>query len=673
MPTKKTITEVEQFFRRASLRLLTKTYKNSKSRLRYRCEKCGQQAATTFNAVQQGHFCNSCGPKEAARKSRDSIASVRQRFADRNLVLLSDNYQGAFHKLPYKCLICGYEGVIAPNKVPIRGCKRCGIQRRGQSRKLTAASLDELLAAKKLRHRDSNYENCLELIELDCVVCGHRFAESPARIKAYAHPCPKCRQSARKEYSHSRKRTLEEAVSAFSAVGLQLLASEYRGNLVAMPYRCPDCGYLGRKSFNSVSSKKTGCWHCGAAKAGIQNRLQQSDIDRIARNANVTFLRQPTRANERVAVRFNTCGHEGQEKSPEQLKLPRSGCSVCSGKLRKTKNDYISLAKKHGGQLVEMAVNVATPSCWRCRIGHVFPRSYSSIVAGGNSSFCSVCSTKGFAEMRCQAILEDLFSKHFQKGTLPGARGTKGKLIQIDMINIELRLAVEHHGVQHFKPIEYWGGEQALARQQERDQILRDACNSAGIVLLEVRQLGQVTSLEDFRKMVALACNQAKPPILLPSSFWKVDLEKITYGSAASDYWRRAVEAAARLGFISVSKVYSGAINDHDWICSRGHFFHRAPRQILFGRTKDCPECYRLRREKPVLLSDGRSFANETLAAVALGVRKTSVNHAVRKKGTVKGHRAWHIAQSQFAEFVENPSASLFLVAEFQRADVPAK
>ena len=661
MAAKKTINDAKVLFRKAGLRLLSNRYQGSKFPMDYRCLKCGREDATTFNAVQQGHACNSCGPMEAACKRRDSLASVRERFAMRDLVLLSEAYQGTFVEMPYRCLTCGHVGKIVPNKVPKRGCQKCGNMRKGQFGKMTDDSLEKLLATKNLKRRDFAYTNCFEPIGVECNGCGKHFSETPARITAYKYPCPECRRRAKRQHSQSLKKTRQEAVSAFLAVGLDLLATQYSGNSVAMPYRCRTCGYKGRKNYNEVSSKARGCKRCGLARAGIKNRLQPSEINRIAREAGVTFLKQPTRADERVPVRFDQCGHEAQEKSPEQLKRLGSGCSVCSGKLRKTEADYIALATKHGGKLVWMAANAGSPSLWRCGVGgvgHLFPRPYSSIVQGGESSFCTVC-TSSFAEMQCQAILQMLFGETFPKRTLPGVRGIKGKLLQIDMFNERLRLAVEHHGVQHFKAIEFWGGGPALAYQQQRDQILRDACARAGITLVEVRQLGELTSPEDFRKMVALACGQAKPPIPLPLSFWEVDLEKVSFGSASADYWTRTIEAAARLGFTCLSTVYAGAIVDHDWICSHSHPFRRAPRQILYGRNKNCPECYRLCREKPVLLSDGRSFGNETVAAAALETRKSSVNSAVRRGQIIAGLRAWRISQAQFSEFSEDRTAAL--------------
>lgn len=48
------------------------------------------------------------------------------------------------------------------------------------------------------------------------------------------------------------------------------------------------------------------------------------------------------------------------------------------------------------------------------------------------------------------------------------------------------KVAVEYQGAQHSQPVEYFGGEDAFARQQERDERKRRACAENGIRLIEV-------------------------------------------------------------------------------------------------------------------------------------------------------------------------------------------
>ena len=50
----------------------------------------------------------------------------------------------------------------------------------------------------------------------------------------------------------------------------------------------------------------------------------------------------------------------------------------------------------------------------------------------------------------------------------------------------ELNVAIEYHGIQHFKSVDFFGGNEALQANQERDQRKRELCHKNGVYLIEV-------------------------------------------------------------------------------------------------------------------------------------------------------------------------------------------
>jgi hypothetical protein len=52
--------------------------------------------------------------------------------------------------------------------------------------------------------------------------------------------------------------------------------------------------------------------------------------------------------------------------------------------------------------------------------------------------------------------------------------------------NDELFCLIEYHGIQHFFPVKFFGGEEALKQTQKRDQIKRNYCSKNNIPLLEI-------------------------------------------------------------------------------------------------------------------------------------------------------------------------------------------
>jgi hypothetical protein len=56
--------------------------------------------------------------------------------------------------------------------------------------------------------------------------------------------------------------------------------------------------------------------------------------------------------------------------------------------------------------------------------------------------------------------------------------------LEIDVFLPERKLAVEYQGIQHYKPIEHWGGDKALKNLQERDARKRKLCDANGFILV---------------------------------------------------------------------------------------------------------------------------------------------------------------------------------------------
>ena len=59
--------------------------------------------------------------------------------------------------------------------------------------------------------------------------------------------------------------------------------------------------------------------------------------------------------------------------------------------------------------------------------------------------------------------------------------------LEFDIFIKEFNLAIEYQGIQHFQPVEHWGGEEALNRQIDRDKKKKEICEKEGIPLLYFR------------------------------------------------------------------------------------------------------------------------------------------------------------------------------------------
>ena len=56
--------------------------------------------------------------------------------------------------------------------------------------------------------------------------------------------------------------------------------------------------------------------------------------------------------------------------------------------------------------------------------------------------------------------------------------------LELDVYLPDMALAFEYQGIQHFVPIEIWGGEEKLRVQQKNDKRKYELCSERGIKLL---------------------------------------------------------------------------------------------------------------------------------------------------------------------------------------------
>ncbi len=118
-------------------------------------------------------------------------------------------------------------------------------------------------------------------------------------------------------------------------------------------------------------------------------------------------------------------------------------------------------------------------------------------------TYCPICSDPRFltdeeleaqrveewfkSEGELRKILKSLFKRDF-----PNVRPSwlvspdTGARLELDCYCEDLSLAFEYQGAQHYKPIEFFGGEDRFLKQKERDDYKRSICKQHGITLIEV-------------------------------------------------------------------------------------------------------------------------------------------------------------------------------------------
>jgi hypothetical protein len=122
---------------------------------------------------------------------------------------------------------------------------------------------------------------------------------------------------------------------------------------------------------------------------------------------------------------------------------------------------------------------------WDENCGHE-PFEQSVCARTGKGSGCPICDASHGEELIAKLLKQKGIS--FKQEWKPDGLKHKNQL-SIDfviMFKENMIAAIEFQGIQHYKAVNFFGGEEALAENQIRDQIKRDWCRENNIPLLEV-------------------------------------------------------------------------------------------------------------------------------------------------------------------------------------------
>lgn len=237
----------------------------------------------------------------------------------------------------------------------------------------------------------------------------------------------------------SRKRTLEEIKEIVSKQDIIIVSTEYVNNGTPLDFICnkhKDKG-IQSKSWGNMQSKKAICTYCH---------------------------REP-----REHLWYNKKPHE---------KFVQQVYEVHLGK-------YTVLSP------YEKALSKVTVQCNKCK--NIFEIRADHLLAGHGCSKCN--------KSRGESLIEYVLKKHnvnyISQYRFNDCIGIKKKM-PFDFYIPEMNMCIEYDGIQHFEPVEAFGGEEALILQKTKDAKKNDYCKQKNIKLLRI----PYTQIENIEKIL---------------------------------------------------------------------------------------------------------------------------------------------------------------------------
>lgn len=185
-------------------------------------------------------------------------------------------------------------------------------------------------------------------------------------------------------------------------------------------------------------------------------------------------------AKTRVRVRHNSCG-EVNTMFPTSI-LSGKKCFKCFGSHRKSHSKYIKDVYTKYGHLIRIkseyisARNAVEVECLLC--GHTRSATAQNILNGDGCPTCH--ESKG--ERRIRGFLEHIGVPFTPQKHLMNC----GKTNPLKFDFFTSGVAIEYDGIQHYKPVEIFGGEVRFKKQKKLDVIKDKYCVDNGIPLIRI-------------------------------------------------------------------------------------------------------------------------------------------------------------------------------------------
>ena len=308
-----------------------------------------------------------------------------------------------------------------------------------------------------------------------CKIDGNEWNPYPTNILR-GSGCPLCgKKSAYRKRSKTNDQYIQEVAKTNQDIEV---IGVYQNIDTPILHKCVIDKYEWLASPYNIL-KGHGCPMCAMVKKPTTEEFIRK-LESI--NSNIDIIGNYVNNNTGILCR---CKSDGYIWSPTPSNLlSGKGCPVCGGVKKRTADEYVYEVSMINPNLEVLGqyVNAVTPILHRCKIDKNEWLAQPNHILSGHG--CPVCS-HSMGEKAITKYLEDnkiLFAPQY---TFDDCKNKKK--LPFDFYLLEYNMCIEYDGLQHFEPIEFFGGEDGFKKRQYNDSIKTAYCKSNGIQLLRIR------------------------------------------------------------------------------------------------------------------------------------------------------------------------------------------
>lgn len=282
----------------------------------------------------------------------------------------------------------------------------------------------------------------------------------------------------------SRKKTHEEYVSELAVINPSIeVIDRYMGARIPILHKCLIDGNQW-KATPTNTLRGHGCPIC----AGNIQKTHEQYVNEV-HNINPQIDVVETYVNALTPIKHK-CKIDGYEWNPFPITILRGGgCPLCgiksSASLRsKTHEQYVIDCNliNPNIEVIGVYINCETPILHKCKIdNHEWLAKPNNILSGYGCPRCN--ESHGEKYIRNWLDINNIF---YIRGYVFDDCKDK-KALPFDFYLPDFNVCIEYDGEQHFKSIDFFGGEDRLRYVQCHDQIKSNYCKNNNIPLLRIK------------------------------------------------------------------------------------------------------------------------------------------------------------------------------------------
>ena len=230
-----------------------------------------------------------------------------------------------------------------------------------------------------------------------------------------------------------------------------------------------------------------GCPYC----AGVRLLIGYNDLQTINpllaqqwhpfKNRNLQPSNVTSKSDQKVWW-LGECGHEWRGKISNRAN--GGGCPICANVLPKTQEKYIQEVAEINPdiEVIGQYINNNTPILHRCKLDGAEFLAYPYNILNGQG--CPVCK-----ESRGEKYIRHYLQAHHIKfeSQYKFKDCKRKRCLPFDFYLPDYNMCIEYDGIQHFEPLECFGGKESFIQTQQNDVIKNKYCEQNSIILLRIR------------------------------------------------------------------------------------------------------------------------------------------------------------------------------------------